>query len=111
MYVAPTPFALAEGTAHRRTLILPEDHPVDDGLIEVGTLTRREVDEMVVAYSFDLRVNEIATTKVPNPSGGKAHIFKAYRVTGDPVERVSLRERSRVLAALTSENSDNDDEE
>lgn len=111
MYVAPTPFALAEGTAHRRTLILPEDHPVDDGLMEVGTLTRQEVDEVVVAYSFDLRINEIATTKIPNPSRGKVHIFKAYRMTGDPVERVFLRERSRVMAALTPENSDNDDEE
>jgi hypothetical protein len=111
MYVAPTPFALVEGTAHRRTLILPEDHPVDDGLVEVGMLSRREVDEIVVAYSFDLRVNGIATTKVPNPGGGKAHVFKAYRVTGDPVDRVSLRESSRVLATLAPENSEDDVEE
>ncbi len=36
MYVAPTPFALAEGTAHRRTLIVPESHKVDDDLMDVG---------------------------------------------------------------------------
>ena len=41
MYVAPTPFALAEGTAHRRTLILPADMSVDDDLVEIGRLTRR----------------------------------------------------------------------
>ena len=84
MYVAPTPFALAEGTSHLRTLILPADHPVDDDLVEVGALTRREVDEMVVAYSFDLRTNELSTTKVPNPNAGREHLFKAYRVPGRP---------------------------
>ncbi|MBI3089625.1 MAG: hypothetical protein HYY96_03080 [Candidatus Tectomicrobia bacterium] len=92
MYVAPTPFALAEETAHRRTLIVPSDTPDDDELVEVGTLTRREVDHMVVAYSFDLRTNEISTTQVPNPNAGREHIFKAYRVQGDPLAPVSLRE-------------------
>ena len=43
MYVAPTPFALALGTAHRRTLILPADMAVPNTLIQVGTFTRREV--------------------------------------------------------------------
>lgn len=91
MYVAPTPFALVEGTAHRRTLIIPEDHEVDADLIEVGTLTRREVDKIVVAYSFDLRTNELAIKHVPNPSAGRKHVFKAYRVPGDPTDNVILR--------------------
>ncbi len=95
MYVAPTPFALAEGTAHRRTLIIPEEHAVDDDLVEVGTLVRREVDEIVVAYSFDLRTNEIATSHVPNPNAGREHVFKAYRVAGDTADAVSLSERKR----------------
>lgn len=90
MYVAPTPFALAEGTAHRRTLIIPEGHPVDDDFIEVGTLARREVDEIVVAYSFDLRTNEIATSRVPNPNAGREHVFKAFRINGDPSDPVTL---------------------
>lgn len=102
MYVAPTPFVLAEGTAHRRTLILPEGHEVDDDLIGVGTLTRREVDQVVAAYSFDLRTNEIAMTYLPNPSAGREHIFKAYRVAGDPVDVVTLRARNRVLAELAA---------
>jgi hypothetical protein len=105
MYVAPTPFALAEGTAHRRTLILPIDHPLDDGLIEVGMLTRREVSQVVVAYSFDLRSNELETTLVANPNAGRAHVFKAYRVEGDPLETVSLREQEKVIAALEDKGS------
>ena len=48
MYVAPTPFALAEGTAHRCTLILPAGAHVDDEMVEVGKLVRHEVEKVVV---------------------------------------------------------------
>lgn len=109
MYVCPTPFALAEGTAHRRTLIVPNNFQVDGGLVEVGALTRREVDQMVVAYSFDLRTNELETTKIPNPNGGREHMFKAYRVQGDPLDPILLREPARVLADLAP--ADNGDGE
>ena len=91
MYVAPTPYALAKGTAHRRTLILPEGHEVDNNLVVVGKLTRKEVSHIVVVYSFDLRTNEMTTTIVPNPSAGREHVFVAYRVAGDPPVPVSLR--------------------
>ncbi|MCG8417926.1 MAG: hypothetical protein MJE77_08290 [Proteobacteria bacterium] len=91
MYVAPTPFALADGTAHRRTLILQEDEEAGADLVEVGTLTRREVDQIVVAYSFDLTTNELQTTLVPNPNAGKERTFKAYRLKGDPMEPVTLQ--------------------
>ena len=91
MYVAPTPFALAEGTAHRRTLVLPADMSVDVDLKEIGCLTRREVNYMVVAYQFDLRTNELETTLVRNPNAGCEHVFKAWRVKGDPVEPLRLR--------------------
>lgn len=104
MYVAPTPFALAEGTAHRRTLILPADMPTDDDLVEIGRLTRREVDRMVVAYKFDLRSNDLTTTLVPNPSAGTEHAFRAYRLEGDPVGPIVLRERSREIAEREFEN-------
>ena len=112
MYVAPTPFALANGTAHRRTLILPADHEVDDDLIEVGTLTRREVDHIVVAYSFDLRTNEIATENVSNPNAGREHVFKAYRVGSDPTDAVTLRVHDPVVAGLrVAEPTDDDDDD
>jgi len=102
MYVAPTPFALAEGAAHRVTLILPMDHEVDNGFVEVGTLTRREVDRVVVAYNFDLRTNELGTTLIENPRAGQEHAFKAYRVQGEPLDPVVLRDRSTVLADLAA---------
>ena len=91
MYVAPTPFALVEGTAHRRTLILPMRHPVDGDLVEIGTLTRREVKKVVTAYSFDLVANEIETRLVPNPNAGREHVFSAYRFPDDPSDPVALR--------------------
>lgn len=101
MYVCPTPFALVGGTAHQRTLILPAGHPVDDGLVQIGTLTRREVDQVIVAYSFDLRTNELETTKVPNRNAGRQHEFRVYRVEGDPLDGVTLRETAKQAADRT----------
>jgi hypothetical protein len=100
MYVAPTPFALAEGTAHRRTLIVPGSENVPGHLKEVGTLTRREVDEVVGSYSFNLETNELNTVKIPNPHAGKVHTFKAYRTGADPKDTVSLRAKEEVLKAM-----------
>lgn len=97
MYVAPTPFALAQGTAHQRTLIVPEDFVCDGDLVEVSELVRREVEKIVVAYSFDLRNNEMKTILVDNPNAGREHRFKAYRVAGESTEPVVLQERSRGL--------------
>lgn len=111
MYVCPTPFALADGTAHRRTLILPAEHPVEDDFVEVGSLARREVDQMVVAYKFDLRTNELATTQVPNPNAGREHLFKAYRFKGDPTDAVTLRETAKVQAELSSNGNEDDEDQ
>lgn len=80
MYVVPTPFRLAEGLAHHRTLILPIDFELGGGFVEVGQLVRREADQLVVAYSFDLRANELRTKKIPNPNAGSEHHFRAWRL-------------------------------
>lgn len=104
MYVAPTPFALADGAAHHRTLILPEHAPVDNDLVAIGVMTRREVERMVVAYNFDLRSNTLTTELVPNPNAGREHIFKAYRMKGDPLTPVRLVEHSREKAELAYQN-------
>jgi len=111
MYVAPTPFALAEGTAHLRTLIVPAGTEIDHDLVEIAEFTRREVAQMVVAYKFDLRTNKISTTLVPNPNAGREHVFKAYRLKGDPIEAVTLVERSRKKAqeALGIDTQENED--
>lgn len=98
MYVAPTPFALAKGTAHHRTLILPAEMPVDDDHVKIATLARYEVDHIVVAYTFDLDSNKIKTKLVPNPNAGRKHIFKAYRLSEDPENPVTLCERLRKKA-------------
>ncbi len=92
MYAAPTPYALAEGTAHHRTLILPAETPVESGLVEVSTLRRREADKIVTSYTFDLQTNELSTDLIDNPNAGKVHIFKAYRKEGDPLNPVTLVE-------------------
>ena len=102
--VAPTPFALAEGAAHHRTLILPAGMQTDDDLVEIGRLTRREIDRMVVAYKFDQRSNELTATLVPNPTAGTEHTFIAYRLEGDPVGLLVLHERSREIAERESRN-------
>ena len=98
MYVAPTPFALAEGTVHHRTLILPADRVVEEDLAVVGKLVRREVDRVVVSYRFDLRTNEIVTETAPNPTAGRDHEFYAYRIPGDPQDPVSMPVPSELLS-------------
>lgn len=109
MYVAPTPFALADGTAHRNTLILPETEFPGPGFVSVGILRRREVDQIVVTYKFDLKENTLQTTTASNPNAGMEHVFVAYRLEGDPMETVSLRGHDRVLQEL--ENSVTGDDE
>ena len=100
MYVAPTPFALADGTVHRNTLILPEELNPGPHFVAVGTLRRVEVDQVVVTYHFDLRSNKLQTTTAPNPNAGIEHVFVAYRLKGEPIDSVSLRNREIVLKEL-----------
>ncbi|MBC6442927.1 MAG: hypothetical protein GDA53_07355 [Rhodobacteraceae bacterium] len=50
---------------------------------------------MVAAYTFDLRSNELTTELISNPGAGREHVFKAYRMAGDPLTPVKLVERAR----------------
>jgi hypothetical protein len=108
MYVAPTPFALADGTAHRRTLIVPADEEVDRDLMPVGRLMRAEGDQIVGAYSFDLATRELQTRMIPNPGVGHVHVFTAYRMAGDPPDAVTMREKRAVLAELQAAEAEED---
>jgi hypothetical protein len=111
MYVAPTPFALADGTAHHCTLIMPADQEPSSGLVKVGEVVRREVNEVVVAYAFDLLTNELTTERMPNPNAGREHRFAAYRVKGDPTSpEVRLRDRGQILAELEASAAAEEDE-
>lgn len=91
MYVIPTPFWLVEGATHHRTLILPTSEEPGSSLVQVGELVRRESDEVVTAYTFDLQTNTIAADTIPNPHAGREHVFRAWRLKGDPEQAVSLR--------------------
>ena len=100
MYVVPTPFRLVEGVAHHRTLILPREVEAGKGFVCVGAFARVESAELIIAYSFDLKTNEIVPKNVPNPGAGKKHDFKAWRVKGDPKTAVSMRPRSQATAQI-----------
>lgn len=91
MYVVPTPFRIAEGLAHKQTLILPADLEVDDEFILVGEFSRTEADELIMGYSFDLQTNELIATTVANSEAGTEHPFKAWRLKGSSRDRVNLR--------------------
>jgi hypothetical protein len=91
MYVAPTPFALTEGTTGQRTLILPEGQSSDPRLEVVGKLTRVECPRLVVGYSFDLRSNTLKREDVENPAAGAEHRFVAYRLRGSGGPTVGMR--------------------
>ena len=90
MYVAPTPFALTEGTTGLMTLIIPESFEGDERFQEVGRLTRTESASLVVGYSFDLRTNELQAERAPNPQSGNEHRFVAYRLKGQTGKPVSM---------------------
>jgi hypothetical protein len=92
MYVAPTPFGLTTGTAHRQTLILPADFAMQGKWVHVGTLTRRESEELIVGYTFNLRSNALAAETAANPFAGREHVFHAWRAPGkDEHEPVAMR--------------------
>lgn len=100
MYVAPTPFALTVGTAHNHTLILPSDLECDSRFETVGNLVRRETENLIVGYSFDLRSNVLKPEVVKNPAAGKEHKFVAYRVKGAAREEAKMRATSEIIAAV-----------
>lgn len=79
MYVAPTPFALTDGTAGQRTLILPQDAAGDSRLQAVGELARVETAATLIGYTADLARNELSPIYSENPAAGRERRFIAYR--------------------------------
>lgn len=97
MYVVPTPFRLANGLAHQQTLILPAEVKASRQFIRVGELCRRETDELILGYTFNLQTNELEPEAVANPSAGQEHRFCAWRLKGSPQEPVMMRIRSTAV--------------
>jgi hypothetical protein len=94
MYVAPTPFALTEGTTGLITLILPDSQKADERFKCVGELNRIEAEEILVGYRFDLGNNKISSKKIRNNNAGKEHIFRAYRLKEQSDKKVYLLNRN-----------------
>jgi hypothetical protein len=94
MYVAPTPFGLASGIAHRQTLILPEHVAVTREFKQVGTLIRTEASHLIVGYTFDLENNTLTSQTIPNPFAGRQHIFQAWRLHNSDAEPVIMKKVS-----------------
>lgn len=106
MYVAPTPFALTEGTTGLITLIVPESLNADDRFQQIGSLVRTEAEELVIGYKFDLRINELVAEKIPNPNSGTQHYFKAYRLTSQSSKPVSM---SGIIAEIDDNHKDDEE--
>ncbi|GKW23428.1 hypothetical protein [Pectobacterium versatile] len=100
MYVAPTPFALTEGTTGLMTLILPDNFVSDNRYQQVGELIRTEADSLVVGYNFDLRTNELNSERIPNPNAGNQRRFYAYRLNEQSSKPVSMANLSLAVAAI-----------
>jgi hypothetical protein len=97
MYVAPTPFALTQGTTGLMTLIVPETYSADDRFHAVGDLVRVESQNLIVGYSFDLRTNGLSAEKVENPRAGSKHKFVAYRLKSQAPKPVSMLPKQAVV--------------
>ena len=109
MYVAPTPFHLAEGTAGQVTLIAKAGEITDPRLRKVGTFDRVEAPQSISSYTFDLKTNLLAPSLVPNKSKGMAHAFEAFRAVSDPGPGVSLNGGG--AAPEADDEADQDDED
>lgn len=90
MYVAPTPFALTDGTTGLMTLILPGGIEPPAHFQAVGELVRVEADDLVVGYAFDLRTSELRAEYIANPGAGKRHHFMAYRLKSQSSRVVTM---------------------
>ncbi|MFE0098997.1 hypothetical protein [Streptomyces sp. NPDC059009] len=97
MYVAPTPYALADGLVGNCTLIAPENEELDelDALQSVGRLVRTDADRIAAKYTFDFDDNTLRTELVENPTAGTARSFVAYRAAGDPAGAVVMKPARR----------------
>ncbi len=108
MYVVPTPFRLVDGLAHQQTLILPKETVPGRGLVKVGDLSRREANEIVTGYSFNLVTNELTSTTVGNSGAGREHLFSAWRLKGSPADPIAMRNPSRAMEIADGEDGEAD---
>ncbi|MBK8270996.1 MAG: hypothetical protein IPK83_22870 [Planctomycetes bacterium] len=107
MYVVPTPFHLADGLAHRQTLILPSEMTAN-GLVKVGELSRRECEQLVIGYSYDRPNDDLSPKLIRNPTSGKEHLFTAWRTNGAPMDQVTIKNIETGEVEVADDDSDDD---
>jgi hypothetical protein len=73
----------------------------------VGTLTRKETDELIIGYNFDLRNNTLTPETVPNPSAEREHIFHVWRLNSVSSEPVMMR---KVATSINEADDESDNE-
>jgi len=95
MYVAPTPYGLLDGVERQVTLILPASWPCATDMAKVGDVVRREADQIMCGYQFDLTSNELQATWRDNPKAGTEHCFAAFRPTSTPGPAVQLKQEAQ----------------
>lgn len=110
MYVVPTPFALASNLAHFFTLIMPAGDTPGSDFEMIGELVRVETANLVVAYRFDLRTNDLTPDMIPNPDAGREHRFRAWRLKGEAGQRHVEMTPRKARALPSSFDSEADDE-
>jgi hypothetical protein len=106
MYVAPTPFGLVDGVAHLTTLILPDSVQPDNRFKRVGSLIRKEADNLIVGYTFDLRHNTLTPETIPNPDAGREHKFFAWRLQEGSDQAVAMKTAGEIEDALAEADID-----
>ncbi|NES42716.1 MULTISPECIES: hypothetical protein [unclassified Moorena] len=91
MYVAPTPFALTDGTERQVTLIAPTGFKFGIDLKHSGTITRIETPRLIRGYYFDMIEHTLTPSYIDNPNAGKKHTFKVFRAAKSLGPTVTLR--------------------
>lgn len=89
MYAPYTPYKNLSGLRGHCTLIVQSDEqPPNSDFVEVGRITRRESDQILVGYRADLIADTLTGEYEPNPHAGRAYEFVAYRTSAASTEPV-----------------------
>jgi len=65
-------------------------------MAKVGDIVRREADQIICGYQFDLTSNELTATWCDNPGAGTEHCFAAFRPASTPGPAVQLKQENQV---------------
>jgi len=73
------------------------------GFRQVGRLVRKEAEQLIVGYTFDLRANTLTPSAIPNPGAGRVHEFYAWRESSGSREPVVLRDPDQIASEESAE--------